>query len=190
MTTLAAIQGEGWAVIGYDSRVTEENRLYLLPKDNPKLVKNGPYFLGAAGDMRAINLMAHSFKPPIPTNNEVGEKLDKFITSKFIPELKSCFEENGYGKEGEQDSYIMVVVNGTIYELGSNYEWARDSRGIYALGSGASYALGAMFSELSTKKRTLTVARAIVKNSVQIATQLDPGTGEPVNTVVQKHEVK
>lgn len=187
MTTLAAIQGEGWAVVGFDSRVTEDNKIYYLPKDNSKLVKNGPYFLGAAGDMRAINLMAHALKPPAPTPSEVGEKLDRFITSKFIPALKLCFEQNGYGKDGEQDSFIMVVVNATIYELGSNYEWARDTRGLYALGSGGSYALGAMYADLMGKNRTLSMAKAAVKNAVQIAAQLDPGTSEPVVTLVQKH---
>lgn len=187
MTTLAAIQGEGWAVVGFDSRVTEENRIYHLPKDNSKIVKNGPYFLGAAGDMRAINLLAHAFKPPVPHDNEVGEKLDRFITSKFVPALKTCFEHNGYGKDGEQDSFIMVVVNATIYELGANYEWARDTRGIYALGSGAPYALGSMFSELNGKNKTLTSAKAAVKNAVQISAQLDPGTSEPVIMLVQKH---
>jgi hypothetical protein len=35
MTTIAAVQGDGWAVIGYDSRITEEEgRSYILPKDN------------------------------------------------------------------------------------------------------------------------------------------------------------
>ena len=43
MTTIAAVQGEGWAVIGYDSRVSEEDgRTYILPKDNGKVFKNLP----------------------------------------------------------------------------------------------------------------------------------------------------
>jgi hypothetical protein len=42
VTTIAAVQGEGWAVVGYDSRVSEEDgRAYTLPKDNGKIVKNG-----------------------------------------------------------------------------------------------------------------------------------------------------
>ena len=49
MTTIAAIQGEGWAVVAYDSRVTEENRSYVLPKDAGKVVRNGGYIFGAAG---------------------------------------------------------------------------------------------------------------------------------------------
>jgi hypothetical protein len=70
LTTIAAIQGEGWAVIGYDSRVTEDNRIFVLPKDSGKVVKNGHYIFGAAGDMRAVNLLAHTFKPPVPTTTD------------------------------------------------------------------------------------------------------------------------
>lgn len=186
MTTLAAIQGEGWVVVGYDSRVTEDNRFYILPKDAPKLIKNGPYLLSAAGDMRAINLLAHAFKPPVPTLNEVGEKLDRFITNKFIPALKHCLEENGYGGKEDQESYYFAVVNATVYEIGTDFSWARDLNGIYAIGSGSAYALGAMYGQINGSKRTLPSCRTIVKNAMQIASQLDPSTGEPVTTVVQQ----
>jgi ATP-dependent protease HslVU (ClpYQ) peptidase subunit len=185
MTTLAAIQGDGWVVVGYDSRVTEDNRFYILPKDAPKLVRNGSYLLSAAGDMRAINLLAHTFKPPAPTINEVGERLDRFITNKFIPALKSCLEENGYGKD-DQESYFLVIVNATVYEIGTDFSWARDIHGIYSIGSGSAYALGAIYAQMSGKKRTLPLSRSIVKNALQVAAQLDPGTGEPTTTVVQQ----
>jgi ATP-dependent protease HslVU (ClpYQ) peptidase subunit len=185
MTTLAAIQGDGWVVVGYDSKVMEDNRSYVLPRDNSKLVKNGPYLLSAAGDMRAINLLAFTFKPPIPPVNELADKLDRFITNKFIPALKACLEENGYGKE-EQDSYFLVVINATVYEIGTDFSWARDQEGIYSIGSGSAYALGAIYSQMVGKKRTLPSCRSIVKNAMLIAAKLDPGTGEPVTTVVQQ----
>ena len=83
MTTIAAIQGENWAAIGYDSRLTEDNsKIYTLPKDNGKVNRNGPYLIGAAGDMRAINILTHVFKPPAVSPNLYGAKLDKFISSR------------------------------------------------------------------------------------------------------------
>jgi len=102
VTTIAAVQGENWAVVGYDSRVTEENeKIYTLPKDNGKLFKNGAYLIGVAGDMRAINLLSFVFKPPAITPTTYGVKLDKFMTAIFIPELKKCFEDNSYSKDGD-----------------------------------------------------------------------------------------
>lgn len=185
MTTIAAIQGEHWAVIGYDARVTEEDRIYTLPQHGGKLVKNGSYLLGAAGDLRAVNLLAHVFKPPTISPSTYGLKLDKFISTSFIPELKKCFEENSYSKDGEFDSQILVLINGTIYEIGSDYSWAHDETGIYSIGSGSSYALGSLIATLETRKRTLATAKTLVRQAVNIAARLDPSTGTPVYVQVQ-----
>jgi len=186
MTTIAAIQGENWSVVGYDSRVTEDNtRIYTLPKDSGKLVKNGQYLLGAAGDMRAVNLVNYVFKPPTINPTYYGIKLDKFITTHFIPDLKRCFEENSYSKDGEHDSQLLVIVNSTIYEIGEDYSWAHDESGVYAVGSGAQYALGAMHTALENKKRTLATAKTIIRQALTICSRLDPSTGGPFNINVQ-----
>lgn len=185
MTTIAAIQGEGWAVIGYDSRVTEDNRIFVLPKDAAKVVKNGHYIFGAAGDMRAVNLLAHTFKPPVPTATDYGVKLDKFISSKFVPALKQCFDDAQYGEKGEQDSSVLAVIHGRIYEVGTGYDWALDESGIYSIGSGAGYALGSMHTSLEGKKRTMGAARSAVKTAVAVATRLDPSSGEPIYVISQ-----
>jgi ATP-dependent protease HslVU (ClpYQ) peptidase subunit len=186
MTTIAAIQGDGWAVIGYDSLVSEESRTFILPKDSGKVGKNGPYLLGAAGDVRAINLVLHTLKPPAPTPTDRGVKLDKFISTKFVPALKACFDEAQYGEKGSQDSSVLVVVNGSIYEIGSNYEWCHDQEGIYALGSGGDYALGALYQAKEGKKRTVAHARSSVKSALEIASTLDTDTGGPLHILTQK----
>jgi len=186
MTTLAAVQGDRWAAFAWDSRVTEENsRTYELPKKSGKLVENGPYFLGAAGDMRAVNLLTFSFRPPTPPELARGLELDRFISSKFIPELRKCFEGNGYGKDGENDSQVLVIVHGTVYEVGSNYDWCFDSRGIYSRGSGSAYALGALEVELRDKKRTLQNSKASLRRALEAAASFDPGTGGPIHVQTQ-----
>ena len=185
LTTLAAVQGEGWAVIGYDSRVTEDNRIFVLPKDAGKVVKNGAYIFGAAGDMRAVNLLAHTFKPPVPAATDYGVKLDKFISSKLVPALKQCFDDAQYGEKGEQDSSVLVVIHGRIYEIGGGYDWALDESGLYAMGSGAEYALGSMHTAFEGKKRTIGTARSVVKAAVAISARLDPSTGEPIYVISQ-----
>ena len=189
MTTIAAIQGPSWAAIAYDSRVTEDNRIFVLPKDAGKVVKNGPYIFGAAGDMRAVNLLAHTFKPPIPPAHDSGAKLDRFMASKFIPELKSCFDDAQYGEKGEQDSSVLALIHGRIYEIGNGYDWCMDEAGIYAIGSGSDYALGSMHAEITEgKKLTLPLARGIVRRAVEIACRLDPSTGLPVHVLAQAFE--
>ena len=186
MTTIASVQGEGWSVIGYDSRVSEEDRRsYILPKDNGKVFKNGNYIIGVAGDVRAINLLAHVFKPPVCTVSTLGVKLDKFITAVFIPELKKCFEEASYSKDGEHESQIIVLVNGTVYEIGEDFSWCHDTIGAYAIGSGSSYALGVLNALSEGKKRTLTNARSAIKTALAVSSKFDNKTAEPFYLLTQ-----
>jgi len=186
MTTVAAVQGEGWVVVGYDSRVTEnQEKIFTLAKDNGKVVKNGNYLLGAAGDMRAINLLSYVFKPPVINPTTYGVRLDKFMTAVFIPELKKCFEEASYSKDGEMESQVMVVVNGTIYEIGNDFSWAHDESGIYSIGSGGDYAISALLATFETRKRTIGTAKALVRQAITIASKLDPNTAPPIYIQVQ-----
>ena len=189
MTTIAAVQGEGWSVIGYDSRVSEEEgRTYILPKDNGKVFKNGNYIIGVAGDVRAINLLAHVFKPPVCTINTMGVKLDKFMTAVFIPELKKCFEEASYSKDGDHESQIIVLVNGSVYEIGEDYSWCHDVVGAYAVGSGSAYALGVLNALSEGKKRTLTNARSAIKTALAVSAKFDNKTAEPFYLLTQYRE--
>jgi ATP-dependent protease HslVU (ClpYQ) peptidase subunit len=191
MTTIVCVQGPTWAVVGYDSQVTEEDgRRYTMARGSTKVAKNGDYLLGAAGDVRAINILTHAFVPPI-ADGMVGVKLDRFITNKFIPSLRACFEAQGYAASGkdEQAQYgsdVLVVVSGTIYVIGDDYSWVRDSAGVYALGTGGDYALGALYSRGIDKLASkMTTAQEAVRDSLQIAAKLDPGSGAPFHVVSQ-----
>lgn len=191
MTTIVCVQGPTWAVVGYDSQVTEEDgRRYTMARGSTKVAKNGDYLLGAAGDVRAINILTHAFVPPI-ADGMVGVKLDRFITNKFIPSLRACFEAQGYAASGkdEQAQYgsdVLVVISGTIYVIGDDYSWVRDSAGVYALGTGGDYALGALYSRGIDKLASkITTAQEAVRASLQIAARLDPGSGAPFHVVSQ-----
>jgi len=202
MTTIVAIQGDGFAVVGYDSRISSmddsgyTSQIFTLGESCSKVAVNGKYILGAAGDVRAINILHHVFNPPPPTVGMKGSKLDKFFTNNFIPALRDCFEKQGYAVPdtddkmhiAEQGSTIMVVVNGTIYVVDSDYSWASDVSGIYALGTGSPFALGAlhMNKSLSTKKSlTVHTAKTLALKSLSVASKFDPHTGAPFKTVVQ-----
>jgi len=187
MTTLAAVQGSGWAVFGVDSRVVEDSgRVYSLPSSQSKLVRRGPYLMSAAGDLRAINILEHVFEPPDPSDRS-GRKLDRFISTLFLPELKDTFEHAGYGKDNQHASVIFVLVNGVVYELGEDYSYMRDSLGLYACGSGGDYAIGALHALIDepVESRGVDDAKAAVKHALGIASKLDTGTGGPFSVVVQ-----
>jgi ATP-dependent protease HslVU (ClpYQ) peptidase subunit len=193
MTTIIAAQGDNWAVIGYDSLVSDEaGRSFVLGRGSSKIVKNGQYLLGAAGDVRAINILAHVFNPP-KANELVGVRLDKFITSKFVPALRACFEDQGYAPQQSKEtaqhgSVVIVVVNGTAYEIDEDYSWVRDVTGVYTAGTGGDFALGAMYAMLNGKEVSsfgLDQMKKIVKDCLTIAVRLDNQSGAPVHVTHQ-----
>jgi ATP-dependent protease HslVU (ClpYQ) peptidase subunit len=200
MTTIIGIQGEGWAVLATDSRIASfdaEGTAYqssTLGVGMSKVTTNGKYLLGAAGDVRAINLIQHAFVPPTPSTNLRGKKLDGFITTKFIPALRACFDEHGYSTadgdrkthQAEQNSTVVAVVNGTIYVVESDYSWASDQNGIYALGTGSAYALGAIHAYRNQRPiATIQNAKTLAIKALQVTARLDPYTGLPIQTFSQ-----
>lgn len=200
MTTIIAIQGADYAAIGSDSRISsfdESGAAYqitTLGAGSSKIAANGKYILGAAGDVRAINILHYAFTPPAPPTSAKGKKLDQFITNKFIPAMRECFELEGYATAdndskshmSEQNSTILVCVHGTIYVIESDYGWTSDSNGIYALGTGAPYALGALQVLTNGKRLNKTQAKTVITKALASAAKFDPYTGTPFTTYLQE----
>jgi ATP-dependent protease HslVU (ClpYQ) peptidase subunit len=197
MTTILGLQGDNFAVVVADSRITSYDdsespyQVNTLGGGSAKIATNGKYIIGAAGDMRAINILHHAFTPPAPTESLKGKKLDSFMTSKFVPALRAGLEANGYSgtdKEGRvtHNSDIVVVVNASIYMIESDYGWMSDSRGIYAIGTGSSYALGALEALLPKNKPTLQQAKTCLLKALNIAGRYDVMTGAPYVVLSQE----
>lgn len=210
MTTIIAVQGDGWAVVGFDSRITTDTapRVMTLGAGVSKVSKNGPYLLGAAGDLRAINVLAYAFNPPLPGDDLLGVKLDRFMTSKFIPSLRKCLETQGYAvlakdkdESAAHGSTVLTIVNGAIYEIGNDYSWARDSNGVYAAGTGGDYALGSFstsvrlrqakqetdgsLKEATVKPYQIDTTKAAVRVALNVAGAYDPNSGAPFHVLSQ-----
>lgn len=200
MTTIVAIQGDNFAVVCSDSRISTVDedgyvsQITTLREGNGKLAVNGKYLLGAAGDMRAINLLHHVYQPPSLPPAIYGKKLDQFFTSKVIPSLRECFEQHGYALPdtdqkkhiAEHDSTVLVAVGGVIYVVDGDYSWTSDNQNFYALGTGAAYALGALQVIRGKRKITINEAKTMVLKSMNVAAKFDPHTGAPFHTFVQE----
>jgi len=193
VTTVLAVQGDGWAIVGFDSLVSDDNgRTFILGQGSSKVAKNGPYLLGAAGDLRAINILAHAFTPPKP-GNLVGARLDRFITSKFVPELRSCFEDHGYAARETKErathgSVILAAINGVIYEIDEDYSWIRDASGVYAAGTGGDFAMGALYAMLGDSTASIVQidkAKKMIREAITIAISLDSSSGGTVHLMQQ-----
>lgn len=200
MTTIVGIQGDGFAIVANDSRVSDTDsngfvsRITTVRPGSGKVAKHGKYLIGAAGDMRAINILHHVFNPPTPPANTLGVKLDKFFTSKFIPDLRECFDSQGYSSPtndqsdhiAEQGSSILVAIHGAIYVVDSDYSWTSDNSGVYALGTGGPYALGALKALSPKKNLTAPQAKSLALKALSVAAHYDPHTGPPFYAHIQE----
>lgn len=188
MTTILGVQGNGWSVLGYDSRVSmlSTGRVYTLPEHESKVVENGEYLIGTAGDLRILNIVNYAFKPPAPPKSE--HLLDKFMVSVFIPALRQCLEEHGITlKDSGSNADILVSVRGKIYEIGETFEWCSDTSGLYGIGSGAQFGLGSLYTSLKDKNEvTPRMAERAVRKALEVSAELDSGSGLPVYVVTQE----
>ena len=201
MTTIIGIQGDSYAVICADSRVTEVDsdgkatQSMSLKEIGFKIAQNGRYLMGVAGDVRAINILTHSFNPPTPPITLKGRKLDHFVTTKFIPTMRQCFDAEGYSSPltensvhlTEHSSIVMVAINGTIYVVDGDYSWLSDSFGVYAIGSGAQFALGSLATAIPTGGKVgLRTAKQAALKAIAVAGRYDPATAAPYQAITQE----
>lgn len=199
MTTIVGIQGENYAVLATDSRISdvdESGGIYqvsTLSSRVSKITQNGKYLIGAAGDLRAINLISYIFSPPSPSPSLGNSALDRFMIQKFIPSLRECFESSGYSSSSkdspntaEHASTIIVAINAVIYIIDGDYSCMSDKIGIYAVGTGAPFALGALQAFTDGQAISLAQAKKISSKALSIAAKFDPYTGSPYHTFVQE----
>jgi ATP-dependent protease HslVU (ClpYQ) peptidase subunit len=182
MTTLAAIQGDGWAVIGSDSLSTDDNGR-PINMATPKIVKNGVYLIAGAGSVRGCNILQHGWVPPKPRGD-----LDKFITKSFIPSMRKAFLDAGYDMKQDSsnalhDSEFLVIVHGVIYPIFEDYSWERSKDSLYVSGSGGAYALGALKTQNIDDEWS---ARQAIEKAITIAIECDTSSGGSIYLASQK----
>ena len=90
MTTIAAVQGDGWCVLCADSQITEDN-LRTISTRTPKIVAIGDYLIGITGDARPGDILAYNWTPPTYT----GDDKITFMGKKLIPSMIRAFETHG-----------------------------------------------------------------------------------------------
>ena len=183
MTTIVGVQNADGCVIASDSRVAEGGKVYTHPK-MVKAIENGNYIIGGAGDYRALQVVLHGWQPPL-LNAKAKQNLYEFIINKIAPSLKSTLTEAGIEfNKGSEDSdskfelQLLIGINGTLFEIDSDFAVAMNDTGLYAIGSGGDYALGALH------------AGADAYEAMEIASKLTAFTAGPYLSKIQPRHIK
>ena len=146
MTTIIGIQAKESCLLVADSRVTDDSgRTYTHPT-MAKITKRGKFLIAGAGTTQPCDIVQHVWRPPTPTPAAYKD-LYHYMIAEVVPSIRATLSVNGYvpDKESEEPDFIfLIAIGGTIFELDDTLSVLLRDDGIYGIGSGSAYAIGAL----------------------------------------------
>jgi ATP-dependent protease HslVU (ClpYQ) peptidase subunit len=180
MTTIIGLEYKDRCFLVADSRTTDDSgRIYTHPEVQ-KISENGSFLIAGSGETLPCDIAQHIWEPPVPTKQD-REDLYHFMIVKAMPSLRKCMSENGYNfDEDVKDTrfQFIMAVGGEIFDVDQELSISKSADGVYAAGSGASYALGAIY------------AGADAYEAMEIASKLTAFTAGPYISKEQPRKIK
>jgi ATP-dependent protease HslVU (ClpYQ) peptidase subunit len=181
MTTIIGVQYNDKCVILADNQVTDENgRKYSHP-DMAKISEVGCFLIAGAGEVSPCDIAQHMWTPPRLTAKDKDD-VYHFMISKAMPSLRKCLEENGYNFNEDHDKskdglrfQFLIACGGELFDIDQDLAVMRSGDGIYGIGSGAPYAIGALHAGAKPMK------------AMEIAAKITAFTSGPY---LQKEQIK
>lgn len=163
MTTIVGVETKNGFTIAADSQTTEGERAWIS-KDTKKITEVGEYVIAGAGVSNLCDVALYGWQPP----EYDGTDLYTFMVSVFIPALRGLHTD--VPKETDGASFL-VGINSKLFYIGEDYAVLRTNTGLYGIGSGANWAIGAIS------------AGATIKEAMKIAVKLDINSSAPIQIV-------
>ena len=191
MTTVVVVKKAGQVAIAADTLVTfGDTRLAHRFEDNGKIFKVealvGPTYVGMAGTVAHFPVLRKAMQSLPKEQLKLGSKDEVFDTfTKLHPLLKEQFflqtkEDDNDPYESSQFSVVLANATG-IYGLYS-YREVFEFKEFWGIGSGRSFALGAMHASAAHAK----TAREIAVAGVQAGCEFDKNSAGPVEVFTVK----
>lgn len=170
MTTILAIQYPDRAEIFADSQITEgDGRRFVHPK-MIKIAKRKGFLIAGAGEAFPCDIAQHIWKPPLPEDADYKD-IYHFMIETVVPSLRKCLIDNGYSfdhSDDDRDGFSFIIAfAGQIFSISDDLSVTMQRNGIYGVGSGSHYAIGAY------------MAGAQPKEAMRIAAKNDAYTSAP-----------
>ena len=166
MTTIIAIKDSQGFTFAADAQVTDTERPYMH-RSMKKIVEVGDYVMAGAGNSRCCDVILFGWKPPAYD----GTEHYTFMVSKFIPAMRRHHEDAGVTLKEDEDFVFLVGFNGRVFHVAGNYAVLETNTGLYGIGTGAAYALGAL------------AQGATIPEAMKVAKKFDINTGGKTQTV-------
>lgn len=156
----------------------------VLKLSTPKIIKkvdsdNNELLIGVTGSMRGIQLLEYQWTLP---ERSVCISDKEYIIVDIVNSIKDLFITHCYGIKQEeqelQDDQFMIGYKGEIYLLDTNYQIITTQNDYAAIGAGAPYAFGFMYSE---RGFGFVDYEKIVSGAVEVACEFCNSCCEPIN---------
>ncbi|MBK9238307.1 MAG: MFS transporter [Rhodoferax sp.] len=191
MTTVVVVKKAGQVAIAADTMVTfGDTRLGHRYEPNSKLFKvdavGGASYVGIAGTVAHFPVLRKAMTALPKDQLKLGSKDEVFDTfTKLHPLLKESFflqtkEEDNDPYESSQFSVLIANASG-IYGLYS-YREVFEFNQFWGIGSGRSFALGAMYASWDKAK----TAREVASIGIHAGCEFDKNSGGPVELFTLK----
>jgi len=193
MTTIAAIQGDGWVVMGADTQATYYEYRKVQMNDH-KVIDNNGILIAGCGLGRGMNLLQRAWKAPKPRANSTVEQLDTWMVKTFIPGMRQLFIDGGYdmkddGDYAQYENVFIIAVQGIVYIIDEDYSYDRDIRNYITSGSGGDFAQGSLFQAAKTSSRLFTdieYAKKAMTTAIDASREFDVNSGGETRIYVQE----
>lgn len=189
MTTIAAIQGDGWVVMGADTQ-SSVNWSRILKMSGDKVYDNNGLLIAGCGMGRGLDLLQKGWIAPKPSKKLSLDKLDIWMARTFIPKMRKLFIDAGYdmkddGDYAQHESNFIIAIQGTVYYIDDDYSFDRDIRKYVTSGSGGDYAQGALYYAGEKIFKDIEFAKKAMTKAIDAAKEFDTYSGGETKLYIQ-----
>lgn len=170
MTTIVGVEHVWGCTLMADGMTTGGDNRRYAGQGMEKIVKRGEYLLAPGGAGAACDAVAAWLPPPAQRKVDV-----KWMRSEFVPAMRAALREQGIELTGKEEPglEVLVAVHGRIYLIASDGTILTHQSGFMALGTGAAYAIGALWHG------------ATPRQAMETAIAEDANTGYPIQVMKQ-----
>ncbi len=171
MTCIVGIQHNGSVILSSDRGLSDDD--IITSMSAPKIRLNDSYLIGYADSVGTGQLL-HWITLPTPPKRNV----EKFMRTTFVSSVRKQLNDSGVDLKENAHASFLIGVSGQLFFVDTT-DWQVTECEYMAIGSGASIAMGSLYTTQSWKspeKRAYT--------AVSAAIELSPSCMGPIDTLV------
>ena len=171
MTVIVGLLDDNGVHLCSDRGISDDD--IVVSMSTAKIRQNGPYIIGYA-DSPGTGQLLHYMTLPTPPKNNV----EKFMRTTFISAVRKALVDSGVDLKENAHASVLIGVSKELYLMDTS-DWQVLPVSYMAIGSGASIAMGSLYTTATWKS-----AEKRVKVAVSAAIDLSPSCSGPLDYLV------